>query len=41
MAEYLLAIATSRSRGNQKIAEEQAEKVLEADDMTILVSKLV
>jgi len=41
MAEYLLAIATSRSRGNQKQAEEHDEKVLEADDMTILVSKLV
>lgn len=41
MAEYLLAIATSRSRGNQRLAEEQDETVLEADDMTILVSKLV
>lgn len=41
MAEYLLAIATSRSRGNQKQAEAQDEKALEADDMTILVSKLV
>lgn len=41
MAEYLLAIATSRSRGNQKLAEQQDEKALEPDDMTILVSKLV
>lgn len=41
MAEYLLAIATSRSRGNQRIAEQHDEKALAADDMTILVSKLV
>ena len=41
MAEYLLAIATSRSRGNQKLAEQHDEQALEADDMTILVSRLV
>lgn len=41
MAEYLLAIAISRSRGNQKLAELQAEKSLAIDDMTILVSKLI
>lgn len=41
MAEYLLAIATSRSRGNQRIAEQQDENALVADDMTILVSKLI
>ena len=41
MAEYLLAIATSRSRGNQKLAEEQDETAIQSDDMTILVSKLV
>ena len=41
MAEYLLAIATSRSRGNQKLAEQNEEQVQEADDMTILVSRLV
>ncbi len=41
MAEYLLAIATSRSRGNQKLAEQHEEKALAVDDMTILVSKLV
>ena len=41
MAEYLLAIATSRSRGNQKLALQNDEQAPEADDMTILVSKLV
>ena len=41
MAEYLLAIATSRSRGNQKIAQQRDEKALDADDMTVLVSKLI
>ncbi len=41
MAEYLLAIATSRSRGNQKIAEQKQEQVRSVDDMTVVVSRLV
>ena len=41
IAEYLLAIATSRSRGNQKLAKQNEEQIIEADDMTILVSRLV
>lgn len=40
-AEYLLAIATSRIRGNQKkAAEQEDEKAPHADDMTVVVSRL-
>jgi len=40
-AEYLLAIATSRMRGNQKKAAAlQNGQEPRADDMTVLVSQL-
>ena len=40
-AEYLLAIATSRIRANQKKTSEQAAGVIQhADDMTVVVSRL-